>query len=189
MSDMEESLTFSAFSTEGWERFQRRIDQFLPTEDMLCRALSSTNVRISRMIRAKAARELTEKLGMPRAAIYHRFKSFQTRTRIREGKFWMGLDGVPFIQLRPVESGRGVKTQDGSYYEEGAFITRRRTGKRLLAVFKRTGKARLPVTVPRVDIYDPCLLWLTQQINHPDFQRDYFRRLEHEIKWRTVGNE
>lgn len=187
MSEMEERLSFSAFSAEGWDDFQRRIEQFLPTEDMMRRALSSTNVRISRMIRAKAARELTVKLGMPRAAIYHRFQSFHTYTKIREGKFWMGLDGVPFIQLRPVESGRGVKTKDGSYYEEGAFITRRKTGKRMLAVFKRTGKARLPVMVPRVDIHDPCLLWLHQQINHPDFQRDYFRRLEHEIKWRTVG--
>lgn len=188
MPQYDEEIEFSPFSEQGWDEFQKRvIEQFLPSEEMMRNALSATNIRMSQMMRAKAARELSAILKMPRKVIAHRFKAFRTWGKIRGGKLWLGLDGIPFIKLSPyMTGGDGVKTRFGDYQDPHAFMVMvPKTGR--LAVFRRVGKARKPLMVPRVDIHDPCFLWLKQQVDSSWFTQKFFERLEREIRWRTTG--
>ncbi|MDF7673544.1 hypothetical protein PT277_01530 [Acetobacteraceae bacterium ESL0709] len=186
MSDIENVISLNAFSEEGWNDLLKKLDKFLPDEKTMKRAIYATCFRMTKWMRVKASRELTVILQMPRMAIYHRFLEFRIRGEMSGGKLWLGLKGVPFIQLRPFKvDNKGVMTGYGHYYDEHAFInTIRKSGHE--AVFRRIGKERNKLEIVRADIYDPCLLWLNQQVSHPEFARKFFERLEHELKWRTT---
>lgn len=190
MPQYDDEIEFSPFSEQGWDDFQKRVmEPLLPSEETMRKALGAANIRMSQLMRAKAGRELSAILKIPRKVISHRFRSFRTWGKIRGGKLWMGLDGIPFIKLDPyMPDGRkdGVRTRLGDYHDPHAFmVTVPKTGH--MTVFRRVGKDRKPLTIPRVDIHDPCFLWLKKQVDSPWFSQKFFERLEREIRWRTTA--
>lgn len=178
---------------QAWDRFRGAVEEFLPTPELIVKAIASTNQRLTRWLRTRALRELSKQLHLPQRILRSRFKTFSVVSEVRGGKLWLGIKGIPFAALQPEKAGRGVKTKIGSFYEEGAFIQtlKKGDGKGRLVVLKRRAKTwdgpgkRGKTDAVRVNIQDKSLLWLQAVLDRPDFAQEYFKRLEAELKWRT----
>ena len=173
-------------------RLQRAVASFLPTPEQVSLALGATNRRMARWLRARALTELAPALGIPRKILNRRFKTYTIASQIRGGKLWLGLRGIPFTNLDPHQEGRGVITHVGQFYEENAFIQlSRRSGRAM--VLKRRGKTwegphqRGKLDFVDVTIEQKALLWAQAAIRRTDFEAAYFKRLEHELRWRTTS--
>lgn len=161
-------------------------DTYGATEKQVEAALRSTYNRMGRWLRTRAVRGLSSKLRIQQKLLRSRVRSF----RIQEGvgslgdgaKVWFGLRPIPLISLNAVQSRRGVRAAGGRYVE-GAFIANYR-GKR--HVLKREGKGRLPIRIVHADIADASNVYIEDELIGTDsFDAEFFRFLEHELKWRT----
>lgn len=188
--------TFVINLTDGqaWDRFRAALEEFLPTPELIVKALASTNKRLTNWLQTRAVRELSKQLHLPQRILRSRFKTFSVVSEVRGGKLWLGLKGIPFSALTPKKAGKGVKTQKGRFYREGAFIQKLKKGdgKERLVVLKRRGKTwDGPGKRGKVDFVKEesleakSLAWLQAVLDRPDFAQEYFKRLEAELKWRT----
>jgi hypothetical protein len=97
-------------------------------------------------------------------------------------KLWFGLRSIPLIRLNARESGRGVRASR-SRYIEGAFIANIYGHRQVL---KRMGKTRLPIQIVHADIADASTVYIEDElIGTAEFDAQFFRFLEHEVRWRT----
>ncbi len=102
-------------------------------------------------------------------------------------KVWFGLRAIPFIRLRPrlypsKRKPTGVRAEGGRV-EDGAFLAT--IGGRT-QIFKREGKERFPLRVVVADIEDEATTYIEDElVGTAAFDAQFFRFLEHELKWRT----
>lgn len=177
----------------GTEKLRDEIRNFLPDDKQLRAALSSTNRRVSEYIRGRAVKEISAKTGIKQKTLRERVRRFSITGSIRNSKIWFGLNDLAFTSLDPVQTGKGVMTRQGRFYSEGAFMqTDTRSGRRM--VFRRIGKTWVKnggkwvhgkLEVPSVNIDEECTKWILQIFRRGDIEEFYFRRLKHELGWRT----
>lgn len=157
------------------------------TESQLRKALITTLNRLARWLRTQSARGLSRQLDIQQKIIRRRLKSF--RVKQTGGEFnvrvWYGLDPISFIYLNPRQNKKGVKAKRREI--AGGFIADVGNGKR--QVFKRKGRARLPIEKQIVEVADDATVFIEDElIGTDEFEAEFFKIFERELKWRTSKN-
>jgi hypothetical protein len=99
-----------------------------------------------------------------------------------EAKVWYGLRDIPLSRLHPRQTAKGVRA-DGGRYVEGAFMAKL-FGR--MQVLKRVSKARVPLAIQYAEIYDEAVVYIEDElVGSAMFDAQFFKFLEHELKWRT----
>jgi hypothetical protein len=157
---------------------------FGATELQVEAALRSTYGKLAKWLRTQSVRGLSAKLKVPPAILRSRLKTYRLQGGIGggEAKVWYGLRDIPLIRLKPRETSKGVACAGGREVE-GAFIAKL-FGR--LQVLKRVGKGRVPLKVQYAAIYDDAVVYIEDElIGTAAFDAQFFKFLEHELKWRT----
>jgi len=162
------------------------INLFGATEEQVEAALRSTYGKVARMLRTRAVRGLSPRLGIKQKILRGRIKTFRLQhgvtARGQGAKVWFGLRPISLIRLNAKKTADGVRA-DGDRFIKGAFIA---TVHGRQAVLKRAGKARLPVVVQSADIADKAITYVEDGlIGTAEFDALFFKTFEHELKWRT----
>lgn len=150
------------------------------TEADVRKALNSTLRRMAAWVRTRSTRGLSAELALQQKVLRRRIKSARVQ---RQGdgasvKVWYGLNPISLIYLQPRKSGGGVKAAGGRFVQSG-FIANGQ-------VFKRKGKARLPVEKQSAEIETPAGNYLESRVlQAAEFEAQFFKVFEHELKWRT----
>ena len=89
-------------------------------------------------------------------------------------KLWYGLNGISLIHLNARETKKGVTA--GKHKRDSAFIAKGQ-------VFKRSGKGRLPIEKQVLEIKEKADSYLDGNAFSDGYQEQFFRTLEHELRW------
>ncbi len=168
------------------ESVRALVNAFGATESQVEAAMRSTYAKMGRWLRTRAVRGLSSKLRIPQKILRARVKTFRLQHGImNEGagaKVWFGLRPISLMRLNARKSGKGVRA-DGGRYVEGAFIANFHGRPQVL---KRTSSARLPIEVQHADIADASTIYIEDRlIGTAEFDAQFFKYLDHELKWRT----
>lgn len=167
------------------ESIRALVNTFGATPAQFEAAMRSTYTKVARWLRTRAVRGLSSRLRIQQKHLRARVLSFRLQGGVTTGegaKVWFGLKSIPLIHLNARESGKGVRAAGGRYIE-GAFIAN--IGGRP-QVLKRVGQDRLPVEVQTVQIADDAQVYIEDElIGTAEFEAQFFKFLEHELKWRT----
>lgn len=154
------------------------------TEAVAKKAITSTLVKMGNWLRTRSAKGLSAELKIQQKVIRRRLKQFRVQARSNGAslRVWYGLDPVALIYLKAKQNASGV-TADGGRDVKGAFISKGRGGN--LQVFKRRGKARLPIDKQSALVDIQARDFLEKQlVSAAEFEAQFFRFFEHELKWR-----
>lgn len=161
------------------EGIQAIVNELEPTEKQAQAALRRTLSRMAKWLQTRTARGLSKELEMPQRIIRRRLKK-SSIVKTSAGfsiRLFYGLNDVALIHLGARQTKRGVSA--GKRRVDGAFISKTKH-----QVFKRVGKARLPIEKQAETIKakaDSYLEWA--EFNSVDFHAQFFKTLEHELKW------
>jgi hypothetical protein len=104
-------------------------------------------------IRSEVLGEVRKRFGLPRAEMNRvRIRTKIVRNRL-EASMWVGSSPVAVRYLTARWTKAGVKAAGQTF--PNAFLPRKKKGSSL--ILQRTGKERLPVVAPEVDINDTVL--------------------------------
>jgi hypothetical protein len=176
------------------------IEAFLAaTPKQVDKALNSTFTKMARWLTAKSIRELSAHLKLPRKEMKRRLRTFRlSRTAGGKGvRVWYGLDPIGMIHLGAAEERRkgGGVTAYGDRFEKDAFIAKGRAGNGGTAasnrqVFKRKGRARLPLQKVTVALGDPAQTYIEDHLlGGSVFMDRFFKTFEHELTWRQQRSQ
>ena len=158
---------------------QAIVDELEPTAKQADAALKRTLNRMAKWLQTRTARGLSQELQMPQRIIRRRMKK-STITKDSNGyviRLFYGLNEVDLIHLNAKQTRKGVTA--GKYQVDGAFISNKKN-----QVFKRMGKKRLPIEKQSVTIKPQADAYLeSKEFNSVDFREQFFKTLEHELKW------
>lgn len=159
---------------------------FGATEDQVLSALRSTFGKMGRWLRTRSVRGLSEHLAIQQKILRQRVKAFRLAGGLSSGgdgaKVWFGLKPIPLIRLNAREVSDGVRASGGRH-EKGAFIARIHGRQQVL---RRKGKERVPLEVVKADISEPAQVYIEDRlIGTAEFDDQFFKILDHELKWRT----
>lgn len=152
-------------------------------------ALRSTLGRMSQWLSAKSLRGLSAALAVQPKVLRRRLKRFRLTPSGGGGevRLWYGLDPIALVYLKPRKRAAGVSAMGGRY-APGGFIARasgKGGGGKGQQVFKRTGKARLPIEKVDADIQIPAQKWLEDELlGGGEFENRFMSIYERELKWR-----
>ena len=155
------------------------------TEQQAEKALNSTLVKMAGWLRSKSVKGLSQKLTIQQKVIRRRLKSFRLQRRAGGSSItvWYGLDPIALIYLQAKQGRAGVRAYGGRFVQS-AFIANGQNGNR--QVFKRRGKARLPIDKQRADIEDKANTYIEDDlVGTAEFEARFFKTFEHELQWRT----
>lgn len=158
---------------------QTIVDQLQPSLKDAQIALKRTLNKMASWLRTRTARGLSKELMLTQKIIRRRLKKSsitQTSTGFSIRLFY-GLNDVSLIHLNPKQTKTGVTASKRKV--DGAFISKSKH-----QVFKRTGKARLPIE-KQVDVIQPKADSYLEgtEFNSVSFEEQFFKILEHELKW------
>lgn len=159
---------------------------FGATEAQVEAAMRSTYTKMAKWLRTRAVRGLSAKLAIPQKILRARIRAYRlqggTRAAGDGAKVWFGLRPIPFSMLKPRATADGVRAAGGRF-EKGAFIGTLRGREQVL---KREGAGRLPIRIVYADVEDPANIYVEDElIGSAEFDMQFFKLLEHELKWRT----
>lgn len=164
------------------------VNAFGATESQFEAAMRSTYGKMGRWLRSRGTRELSALLKIKQKILRGRIKAFGLQGGIGDhgraagAKVWFGLRPISLTRLNARQVAGGVRA-DGGRFVEGAFIANI-DGHR--QVMKRVGKSRLPIETVYADIDEPALVYVEDNlIGTAEFDQQFFKYLEHELKWRT----
>lgn len=167
------------------KQLERVVVDLAATETEVRRALGSTLRRMAAWVRTRSARGLSGELAIQQKIVRRRIKSTRLQ-RQSDGasiKVWYGLNPVSLIYLQARQSGGGVKAAGGRFVDAGFISNGKRGGRQ---VFKRRGKARLPIEKQRAEVEPKAGSFLESKVvNSAEFEAQFFKTFEHELKWRT----
>lgn len=151
------------------------------TEKIAVQAGRAAVRKTMRWASTRVRRAVAAKLNVPQKAIKNRFKMRQPGGRAMSGAIWIGLDPINPIYANARETRSGVRAAGGRTWG-GAFIARGRGGTGL-RVFKRQGKARLPLDTIRISVADEVNAAIKGTLLRgiEDF---FVRTFTHEVQWR-----
>lgn len=154
------------------------------TEALATKALQSTLGKMAAWLRSKSVKGLSQHLTIQQKVMRRRLKSFRLTRKPGGGSItvWYGLDPIALIYLNAKQTRTGVSAMGGRFVSSG-FIAATKGGRQ---VFKRRGKARLPIDKQRVDIEDKAATYIEDRLVGADeFEAQFFTIFERELKWRT----
>lgn len=140
------------------------------------KALKSTLSKVAKWMQTRTARGLSAELQVQQKIIRRRLKKTSV-VNTADGfaiKLWYGLNDISLIHLGAKKTKKGVTA--GKRKVDGAFIAKGQ-------VFKRKGKARLPLEKQTVTIQQQGNKYLEKAISQQDFETQFFKTFEHELKW------
>lgn len=164
---------------------QRVIADIQATESQAQKALRSTLGKMAAWVRTRSVRGLSKELQIKQAEIRRRLKTLRLTqtTSGAEVSVWYGLDPIGLIYLGARQTGKGVKAGGGRFVQS-AFISKAKGSSEV--VFKREGRARLPIKKQSAEIQDPAQEYLEGNlIGGAEFEAQFFKVFERELKWRT----
>lgn len=161
-------------------------DAFGATESQVQAAMRSTYGKMGRWMRTQSVRGLSSKLKIQQKILRSRVRTFRMQNGVTGdgagAKVWYGIKDIAFARLNPKESGGGVKAAGGRH-EKGAFIARMYGRDQVL---KRIGKKRVPLRVVYADIAEEAVTYIEDVlVGTAAFDIQFYKFLEHEIRWRT----
>lgn len=155
------------------------------TEDQAEKALLSTLGKLSKWLTSISVKRLSKHLDIPQHVLRRRIKKFSLRKTGGGGgqvQVFYGLNPVAVIDIDARQTRAGVSA--GKRRIKSAFIRRGRGGH--VQVFKRRGAARLPIDKQVVDIDEAAQVFIEDHLLGTDeFEAQFFKLFEHELKWRT----
>lgn len=153
------------------------------TEGQVRLALASTLRKMASWMRTRSVRGLSDHLQVQQKVLRRRLKSFRLR-RSADGAsimVWYGLNPIALVNLGARQTRVGVTA--GKHQRPGAFIAQTRNGKR--HVFKRAGRARLPIKTQVLDIADRAQTYIEDNVaGDVAFEQQFQKTFEHELRWR-----
>jgi hypothetical protein len=155
------------------------------TEDQAVKALRRTLNRMAAWLRVRSIKGLSSQLQIQQKVLRRRLKAVKFKQLAEGGvsKVWYGLNPVDLIWLGAKQTGAGVQAQGGRFVV-GAFKRRGKNGKE--QVFKRVGRARLPIEKQSAAIEKPAEQYLEKGlIGSAAFEAQFWKTFEHELKWQT----
>lgn len=177
----------------GWEEFQPILQAVDPGRRYIDKAIGSTNVRMSEWVMTRIVQRLARKLKIRQATLRSRLRKAGIHGDITNMKIWVGLDGVPFTNLKPMEYQRGIRTGDGGHYVEGAFIPKSKKNGRL-RVYKRKYQQNFPehhgypIVDVKLEISNEANEIMEMIIRSSEFQEQYMKRLAHNLDYWAKKN-
>jgi hypothetical protein len=161
-------------------------DMFGATQAQIDAAMRSTYGKMARWLRTQSVRGLSSRLKIQQKILRSRIKTFRMQHGIGGGdvqaKVWYGIKDIAYARLNPKESGTGVRAQGGRF-EAGAFIAKLHGRQQVL---KRVGAKRVPLKVVYAEISDEAITYIEDVlVGTAMFDAQFYRLLEHELKWRT----
>jgi hypothetical protein len=163
-------------------------DEFEASEKDLRRAFSRALSRTSTRLRTQARKHLREGLNLRAAAVLKaRLRLARYRPRgsgMGAARLWVGTNDLPASAFKgtPRETATGARVGGRSF--EGAFVGRGSdSGKRL--VFRRRGRARLPVAQETVPVQDEMDQVLERQV-FTEVDELMARNFRAELRARTI---
>lgn len=175
------SLVNLEVSTLGIERLVLDLNA---TEKQAEKALRSTLVKMASWLRTRSVRGLSKELEIQQKVLRRRLKAFRLKKSADGANItvWYGLDPVALIYLGARQTSSGVTA--GRHKRKSAFIAKGSNGNK--QVFKRRGKARLPIDKQVLDINNKAETFLEDRlIGSSEFETYFMTVLERELKWRT----
>lgn len=163
---------------------QHVIHDLHASEAQVKQALRSTLRKMASWMRTKSVRGLSAHLQIQQKVIRRRLRSFNLKMTPDGGTVtvWYGLNPISLIYLGARQNKTGVTA--GAHKRPGAFIAKGSGD--ALQVFKRRGRARLPLDKQRLDVEDKANTYLEDKvIGDVDFEAQFHKTFEHELKWRT----
>jgi len=169
----------------GRRELQAIAIEFGASEKQIQAALRSTFGKMAKWLLTLSVRGLSGHLKIQQKILRTRLRTYRMQGGLSgggEAKVWYGLKDVPLSRLSPRETSKGVRAAGGRFVE-GAFIAKL-FGR--LQVLKRAGKTRLPLVVQYAKIYDASVTYIEDELlGSLAFDAQFFKILEHELKWRT----
>lgn len=156
----------------------------MATDTEVRKAFRSTLNKMARWLKTRSARGLSKELDIKQKALRRRLKSFRVRSKGGQSEVtvFYGLDPIDYMDLTPRQTSRGVSA--GKRRVPGAFIASGRGDAR--KVFKRKGKARLPIEKQTVPIRDKADAWIEDQLLGTEaFDAEFLKIFERELQWQT----
>ena len=146
------------------------------TPNQCAKALRSTLSKMARWLQTRTTKGLSAELQIQQKIIRRRLRktSIVTTPDGYTIKLWYGLNDISLIHLNARETKKGVTA--GKRKVDGAFIAKGQ-------VFKRTGKARLPIENQVVEIKKQADDYLESAIDGRAFEAQFIKTFEHELKW------
>lgn len=171
-----------------------RVDQLVAevnaTDDQVRVALRSTVSKLSTWLRTRATRAMSAELQIKQQVLRFRLKNIKLKKAPNGavGGVWLGLNDLDFVYMGGAsQDQQGVEFRGRSF--GGAFMGPRPgtiSGKLAGMAFKRTGSGRLPIEKVGLPIQDEADKALESEVMEwGAFQAQFFKVLEHELKWRT----
>lgn len=162
--------------SEGIEAIVAELE---PTENQAKVALKRTLNKMAKWMSIRTVRGLSSELALTQKILRRRLKK-STIVQSDSGfsiRLFYGLNDIALIHLNPRQTQKGVTASKRKV--DGAFISKRKN-----QVFKRTGKARLPIE-KQVEIIKPQADAYLEgvEFNSVEFHEHFFKTLEHELKW------
>lgn len=154
------------------------------TEAQAEKALTSTLMKMSKWLRTRSAQGLSKELAVTQKVLRRRLKTMRLSKSIDGPSItvWYGLDPISVIYLGARKTKAGISA--GKHRFPGAFISAGKNGKK--QVFKRRGKSRLPIEKQVLDIQDRANVFIEDKlVGAAEFESQFLKTFEHELKWRT----
>lgn len=163
-------------------------DELQASEKQVRGAFSRACQRTATALRTRAARGLASELQLRTIGLLrNRLKSLRLRAQADGVQLWFGLNDMPasWFKGRPKQTATGAEVRGQQI--EGGFVARSNfKGRR--TVFKRKGKARLPIVEQTLPIEDQAVVFIedeifvqTESIFMDNFMRELRARVRYQI--------
>jgi hypothetical protein len=165
-----------------WQIDARQVDQLaldmVATEAQVRLALRTTLNKMATWLRGQSAKGLSKELQIQISVVRRRLKAVKFKTTPDGGvaKVWYGLNPIDLIWLKPKKTSDGVVAS--GRVVKGGFIAEGQ-------VFKRAGASRLPLVKQSAPIQKPGEHYIDSGILWRQFEAQFWKTFEHELKWRT----
>lgn len=156
------------------------------TEEAFDKAVAAACRKMAEWLKAQSVKGLAHELGIRQKVIRQRLRTFRMQRAGPGGeyKLFYGLDPIGYIRLgTPRKTAKGVRV--GKFFIKEGFVAKDKGAH--VRVFKRRGRARLPIEVQKLDIEPKAAPWIEDKLlGTADFEAQFFKFLEHELTWRTA---
>ena len=153
------------------------------SEKQVQRAARSALKKTQAWVKSRSIKELSSELRIQQKIIRRRVRAVKPRNDSKglKARIWYGVAPVAMINLGARQTSLGVRAQQGRFVRS-AFISAGRKGAQ---VFKRKGRARLPIERQREEIASPAGHVTSKMIRGTEVDDRFQRALSHELKWRS----
>lgn len=155
-------------------------DGFVATEKQIEKAMRSTLGKMAKWTKTRSVRGLAKDLQIPQKIIRRRVRILKKRGS--SISIFYGQNPAAMIYLNPKKTATGVTAAGREV--AGAFIAKGSHSGR--QVFKRVGKARLPIAGQEVVMKETSDRYLENEfIDSAEFAAQFYKVFEHELQWQT----